>query len=136
MGHKVILCVDDEQLVLDSLKTQLRTEFGSEYDYETCESADEALEILEEFAEEGLDVVVIVSDWLMPGTKGDEFLVKVHQKFPGIIKIMLTGQADEAAVERARREADLYCCLNKPWTKDQLLSTIKSGVREQLKPAA
>ena len=58
---------------------------------------------------------MVVSDWLMPGIKGDELLIKVHQKYPKIITVMLTGQADVDAVERAVEEADLYCCLYKPW---------------------
>ena len=130
MNNKVILCVDDEGLVLNSLKTQLRTEFGNEYEYETSESASEALEILDELNEEGVDVIVIVSDWLMPGIKGDEFLVRVHEKFPNIAKIMLTGQADDAAIERARRDANLDCFLEKPWTKEALLAAVKAGMQK------
>jgi CheY-like chemotaxis protein len=130
VGSKVILCVDDESLVLNSLKTQLRTEFGSEYEYETSESASEALEILDELVDEGLDVIVIVSDWLMPGIKGDEFLVRVHQKFPQTAKIMLTGQADEAAIERAKVEANLDHFLEKPWSKEDLISAVKAGMQK------
>lgn len=130
MSNKVILCVDDEGLVLDSLKTQLRTEFGNEYDYETSESATEALEILDELEEEGLDVIVIVSDWLMPGIKGDEFLVQVHRKYPETVKIMLTGQAADAAIERAKRDAQLDYFLEKPWSKEDLLCAVKSGIQK------
>jgi hypothetical protein len=41
------------------------------------------MEIIEEFQEDEIDIVVIVSDWLMPGIKGDEFLINVHKKFQG-----------------------------------------------------
>ena len=71
---------------------------------------------------------MLVSDWLMPGIKGDELLIKVHQKYPKIIKVMLTGQADAAALQRAVKEADLYCCLYKPWKSKELIETIKSGL--------
>ena len=64
----------------------------------------------------------------MPGIKGDEFLIKVHQKFPRIVKIMLTGQADEDAVEKAIKQANLHRCLHKPWDSDELIETIKSGL--------
>ena len=129
MSKPVILCVDDEIVVLNSLKIQLINEFSNDYLYELAESADEALEILEELQEEeGIDTVVIVSDWLMPGLKGDEFLIQVHQKYPDIIKIMLTGQADEEAIERAKKEANLHCCLHKPWDGKELIEIIKSGL--------
>lgn len=128
MLNPVILCVDDERIVLDSLVTQLREAFGDKYSYEMAESADEALELIIELEEEGIKIMVLVSDWLMPGIKGDEFLVRVHKDFPKIVKIMLTGQADEKAIEHARKEGGLFRCLYKPWMDEELLSTINEGL--------
>ncbi|MEG5040854.1 MULTISPECIES: response regulator [unclassified Microcoleus] len=127
MNKPIILCVDDEPDILNSLKMQLKKEFKNDYFYELAESGDEALDLLEEFQEKA-QVIVVVSDWLMPGIKGDELLIKVHQKYPKIIKVMLTGQANAAAVQRAVEEADLYCCLYKPWQSKDLIEIIKSGV--------
>ena len=128
MSKCVILCVDDEKIVLDSLKAQLKENFGNRYSYEMAQNAHEALEIIEELDEVGQCIIVIVSDWLMPGTKGDEFLITVHRKFPEIVKILLTGQADEEAVERAKKYANLHCCLRKPWNEELLINTIKTGL--------
>jgi CheY-like chemotaxis protein len=130
MSKPVILCVDDEIVVLNSLKIQLKNELGDAYLYEVAESADEALELIEELKEDETHILVIVSDWLMPGLKGDEFLIKVHQKYPNIIKVMLTGQADESAIERVRVQAELHSCLSKPWDKQQLIEIIKSGLEK------
>lgn len=127
MPKPVILCVDDEQVVLNSLKIELKKEFQDKYFYEVAEGADEALEIIDELQDE-TEILVIVSDWLMPGIKGDEFLIKVHQKYPKIIKVMLTGQADEGAIERATQEANLHRCLHKPWDAKDLTNTIKSAL--------
>ncbi|HEY9299391.1 MAG TPA: response regulator [Phormidium sp.] len=127
MNKPVILCVDDEPDILHSLKMQLKNEFKNDYFYELAESGDEALDLLKDFQEE-VQVIVVISDWLMPGIKGDELLIKVHQKYPKIIKVMLTGQADAAALQRAVQEADLYCCLYKPWNSKELIETIKSGL--------
>ncbi|MDB9312617.1 response regulator [Spirulina sp. CS-785/01] len=129
MGKPVILCVDDESVVLDSLKIQLKKAFQDEYFYETTESADEALEIIEEYEEEETELIVIVSDWLMPGIKGDEFLIQVHQKFPHVVKILLTGQANEDAIERAKTEAKLHRYIPKPWNAEELVESIKSGLK-------
>ncbi|MDJ0845639.1 response regulator [Crocosphaera sp.] len=128
MAKPVILCVDDEKVILDSLKIQLKKEFQDTYLYEAAESADEALEIIEELQEDDITILVIVSDWLMPGMKGDEFLIEVHKRFPKIIKIMLTGQADENAVEQAKKYANLHSCLYKPWNSEELIDNIKSGL--------
>jgi CheY-like chemotaxis protein len=127
MNKPVILCVDDEPDILNNLKIQLKNEFKNDYFYELAESGDEALDLLKDFQEE-VQVIVVISDWLMPGIKGDELLIKVHQKYPKIIKVMLTGQADAAALQRAVQEADLYCCLYKPWNSKELIETIKSGL--------
>lgn len=130
MSKPVILCVDDERIVLDSLSTQLKVAFGDEYFIEVAEDADEALEVIDELSEDSTKILVIVSDWLMPGMKGDEFLVLVHQKFPKVIKILLTGQADETAIERAKAQANLHCCLFKPWSDQELVETIKSALAQ------
>jgi len=130
MSDAAILCVDDEIVVLDSLKIQLKKEFGDAYLYEMAESADEALEVIEELEEENIKVLVIVSDWLMPGMKGDELLIEVHKKFPKIVKVMLTGQADEDAIERAQNQANLHRCLYKPWDGKELIETIKAGLAQ------
>ena len=93
-----------------------------------AESAAEAMEVIEELVGSGLSLLVIVSDWLMPGVRGDEFLTEVNQKFPGIVKILLTGQADDAAIQRAWRNADIHRCLAKPWNPEELFETIGSGL--------
>jgi len=128
MSEQVILCVDDEEIVLNSLEMQLKEQLGDEYIYEFAESAEDALEIIDELEIENIQILVIVSDWLMPGLKGDEFLIKVHERFPKIIKVLLTGQADKKAVERAVDKANLLKCIKKPWESNELIETIKTGL--------
>jgi len=132
MEKGVLLCVDDEVIVLTALKDQLRRAFGSDFVIDVAESAEEALELLEELADQGHKVLVIVSDWLMPGMKGDEFLIQAHQRFPTVVKIMLSGQAEQSAVDRARREAGLHEFLAKPWNAAELVESINLGLRERL----
>jgi CheY-like chemotaxis protein len=128
MSESAILCVDDEIVILESLKEQLKRRFGQQYLYEVASSAEEAWEVLEDLNTEGVNIILIVSDWLMPGAKGDEFLIGVHQRFPTIMAVMLTGQADEAAIERARQAANLHACLRKPWSEEELAQIITSAL--------
>lgn len=128
MSKSAIICVDDEVVILDSLKKQLKRRFGDRFIYELAESATEAWLIIEELDAEGIEIIAIVSDWLMPGMKGDEFLIQIHQSFPKIIKVMLTGQADEVAIERVQREANLHACLYKPWTEAELERIIATAI--------
>lgn len=124
----VILCVDDEIMVLESLKRELKESFANRFLYEMAENAADALEIIDELQRDNIDIIIIVSDWLMPGMKGDEFLITVHEKHPNIIKVMLTGQADNEAVNRAKQFANLYSCLHKPWDGEELIKTIESSL--------
>ena len=129
MNKKTILFVDDEKIILQSLKAQIKKHFGNEYMCEFAESGDEAWELIEELHEEGAQILMIVSDWLMPNMKGDELLIQVHRRYPDIVKVMLTGQADEEAIERTRREANLYTCLHKPWSEQELVETLQAGMK-------
>lgn len=123
-----ILCVDDEIMILDTIKEQLLRSFGNQYLYESAENATEAWEIIEDFYDAGVRLLVIVSDWLMPDVKGDEFLTQVHHQFPDIVNIMLTGQADADAIEHAKQTANLYACLHKPWQESELISLISHAL--------
>ena len=126
---KAILCVDDEKSILDSLKGQLKRNLGHEFIVEQAEDAKEAMEVLEELMlEQDIQVVVIVSDWLMPGVKGDEFLLDVHERWPGIKKILLTGHANVDAVHRLNAHDSLYAMIRKPWEEEELIDTIQSGL--------
>jgi DNA-binding NtrC family response regulator len=129
MSNSAILCVDDEMMILESLREQLQRHFGDRYLYEVAEGVEEAWQVIEELYAEDIRLLVIVSDWLMPGVKGDEFLVAVHERYPEIVTVMLTGQADEAALERVRIEANLYACLRKPWTKEELVQIIETALQ-------
>ena len=122
--------MDDEQIILTSLRDQITHHFGNRYLYEFAESADEAWEVLEELNNEEIDILIIVSDWLKPNMKGDEFLIKVHQQFPHIITVLLTGQATEEAIDRTRKYANLHRYLPKPWDETTLIEILASGLEK------
>lgn len=129
MSEYVIICVDDEPIVLKSLKRELLEAFGETYTIETAESGEETLELLEELREDGYEVPVIISDHIMPDMKGAELLEEVHRIEPSMLKIMLTGQADLEAVTNAVNAADLYRYIAKPWEKTDLILTVKEAIR-------
>ncbi|MDM8549739.1 ATP-binding protein [Desulfobacterales bacterium HSG2] len=128
MAKPVILCVDDETVILTSLRDQLIHHLGTEYTVEVAESGEEALELLEELSEEGIDVPVIISDQIMPGMKGDELLIEIHGRYPKALKIFLTGQADANAVGNAVNQANLYRYIAKPWDEADLKLTVTEAL--------
>ncbi|MEO1653313.1 MAG: response regulator [Bacteroidota bacterium] len=125
MRKQVIICVDDEPIILDSLLNQLQSLFGEEYIYEVAENALDALELIEEMKSEGFTIKTVISDYLMPGMKGDDFMIQLNLRYPLIQKVMLTGHMDENTMSRTMRQANLTSCIRKPWTQQQLFSVLR-----------
>ena len=125
---KAILLVDDEAIILLALKQLLRLHYGQGYRYETALSAAEGLECIRELAAEGIEIVLVISDWLMPGMKGDEFLSLVHVSYPAIKLIMVTGHADEAEIERLSGEIELQGFIRKPWSPERLFEVVDAAL--------
>ena len=130
MCKPAILCVDDEDIILTSLESLLDDNFGEYCTIELAQSAEEGLEIVKEFMDDDVSIVVIISDWLMPGMKGDEFLIKVNELCPSMEKIMLSGHADENAVKRAEDANALDVFIHKPWDTTKLLKYISDGLKK------
>jgi response regulator RpfG family c-di-GMP phosphodiesterase len=127
MKKQSILCVDDEKFVLNSLKEQLKSKFGSKYSIELAESGEDALEIFNELQDENIEIPLVISDYIMPGMKGDELLKTIHKQHPNTITILLTGQATITGVVNAINQANLYRYINKPWeTEDLSLAVLEA----------
>jgi len=131
MSKQAVLCVDDEKIVLDSLQEQLENRFGSSFTYEIAESVDEAWDVIEDLVSDGFGIALVISDWLMPRIKGDEFLVDLHQKYPETITVMLTGQADPDAIQNAMENANLFAYVKKPWRSDDLMERLAVVLSEK-----
>jgi phosphoserine phosphatase RsbU/P len=129
MKKPIILCVDDEKIVLDSLKNELGINFGEQFVIEIAESGQEALDILQELIGNGHDLPLVISDYIMPELKGDEVLRLVKEKNPDTYCIMLTGQATIEGVTNAINCAGLYRYISKPWETNDLLLTINEAVK-------
>jgi adenylate cyclase len=128
MIKQVILCVDDDNIVLNSLKAELKEAFGKDYLIEIAEGGKDALELIEELLEDGYEIPLIISDYVMPDMKGDELLKRVHELSPKTLKVMLTGQATIEAVGNAINYAKLYRYLAKPWQAEDLILTVTEAI--------
>jgi two-component system, probable response regulator PhcQ len=118
-----VLFVDDEPHVTQALKRALHKE---PYLILSAASADEALAIM---AREPVDVVI--SDELMPGMLGSEFLAMVYQKYPDTVSIMLTGHANLEAALRAINEGHVYRFLTKPCNALELKVTLRQAIQQK-----
>jgi two-component system NtrC family sensor kinase len=117
-----LLLVDDEENILRALKRVLRR---SGCIVETAPDGQVGLETFHRFAPE-----VVISDFRMPGMNGVEFLSRVKQASPRTQRIMLTGQADQQAIEEAVNRSEIFRLVTKPWNDAQLLMTVQSAFEE------
>jgi PAS domain S-box-containing protein len=133
MQKPVIICVDDEPLVLESLRIELKQVLGARCLIETVRSGQEALELLEEIQQEGGEIALVLADYIMPGIKGDELLKQVHLRSPQTLTIMLSGQADLTGVSNAIRDAKLYRYISKPWQSHDFSLTVSEAIESYQK---
>lgn len=129
----VILCVDDEITVLDSLKVELNKALNDNYLIETVDNGEEALSLFQELIEEDYEIPLVIADYIMPSMKGDELLKLIHEKSPLTLSIMLTGQATVEGVANAVNYASLYHFISKPWDSDELRDIVNKACKKYLK---
>jgi DNA-binding NtrC family response regulator len=122
MAHKVLL-VDDDPLILEGLKRTLHREG---YQVLSAGSADEAFEILA-----GKNVDAVVSDEMMPGMLGSEFLGIVCERYPETIRIVLTGHPNLDSALRSINQGHVYRFLTKPCSGIELCITIKQALQQR-----
>ena len=116
-----VLIVDDEEMVLTSIRTLLLLE--GDYDVRSLSSPHEAVNFLRT-----QPVEVAVSDFLMPGMTGIQLLAQAKQLQPEATRVLLTGHADKASAIQAINEVGLFQYLEKPWDNTQLLLVIEHAV--------
>ncbi len=129
MGNRIVLCVDDEETILNSLEMDLSDPHDG-YQVELATNGIEALDLLGALFEEGHEPAVIISDYIMPEMKGDELLIKIHEDYPAAVNILLTGQSQIEGVTNAINGAALYRYIAKPWQKEDLNLTLKSALQK------
>lgn len=115
-----ILCVDDEQNVLNSLR---RLFLDDDYEILTANSGTDGLALQEQEHAQ-----IIISDYRMPSMTGVEFLREVNKKWPDTVRIVLSGYADTSAIVSAINEGQIYKFIPKPWNDDELKVTIANAI--------
>jgi len=121
----IIIIVDDEEMVLTSLKSFLNLE--SNYEVRTFTSGEEALKFIK-----NNDIDLVISDYLMPEMDGISFLAKVREIKPEVPRIILTGYADKENAIKAINDVGLFQYIEKPWDNDDLLIIIRNGIEKQM----
>ncbi|MDE2159867.1 MAG: response regulator, partial [Burkholderiales bacterium] len=105
----LVLLVDDEVRSQEAMRRTLEDEFR----VLTASDAEAARRLLERH-----EVAVILCDQRMPGQSGVEFLKAARERWPEVVRIVISGYADSEDIIAGVNEAGIYQYLLKPWVPD------------------
>ncbi|WP_412480337.1 HD domain-containing phosphohydrolase [Azonexus sp. IMCC34839] len=118
-----LLFVDDEPGILSALRRLFRPHG---YRILTAESGQEGLELLE-----GERVDLVISDMRMPEMDGATFLKAVRERWPGVMRVLLTGYADISSTVAAINQGEIYRYIAKPWDDNEIVTIVREALERQ-----
>lgn len=133
MENIVIIIIEDQREVLEAIAKDLAF-FEDAFLIEETDSADEAEELMETLDAEGQQIALVVSDHIMPGRSGVDFLIELNDdsRFKATRKILLTGLATHSDTINAINNAAIDRYIEKPWDQLQLVNYAKSLITEYI----
>jgi eukaryotic-like serine/threonine-protein kinase len=114
-----ILAVDDEERILNGLKSLFRMR----YHVFATTNPNQALDFIKRYK-----INVIISDQRMPIMLGVEFLRQAREISPNSVRILLTGYADLASIVGSINDGEVYRFISKPWNNQELQQTVAEAV--------
>lgn len=121
MKKPIILAVDDEQVVLNAIETDLRNQYHQHYRIMKSYSGKEALELIVELKQRNDQIALFLVDQRMPEMEGVAFLSEAMKIYPQARKVLLTAYADTQAAIAAINTIGLDHYLMKPWSPPEEL---------------
>lgn len=125
-----ILSVDDDILVLNSLRIQLERHFGESHLLEFAQNVDEAIMVIDEISSTGVELIVIISDWIMPSKNGDVLAQHVKAINSKIQVVVLSGQLQEDKAQALVDNKTIDKVMLKPWSEDDLVQVIHHALAQ------
>lgn len=122
--NKIILLIDDEPIILYSLKVQLERLVDSDYIIEAASSGEEAIELLNEFHSNNNPVSLVISDFHLQEHKGTQILEHAFRLFPEVKKVILSGELEVKEIDEFHDKHHLHLKLSKPWNVNELVDLI------------
>jgi len=119
----LVVCVDDDAVVLSALRRLLRNE---PYDLVITENPEEALDLVRT-----RDVSLLIADYRMPDMSGTGLLQLVKTASPATVRLLLTGYPDATWVLQAEERQLMHVVFGKPWDNQELRETILTRLRNR-----
>ena len=129
--RKIILCIDDNIEVLKSLRFQLRQHLMRDIRIILAEGSEDALSTLDALDLSRNDMLLIVSDWLMPNINGEDLIKLIENRWGPIMTIVLSGHITPEAKERLVSLQQVISVMSKPWDGEKLTRLIARSLVDQ-----
>jgi DNA-binding NtrC family response regulator len=123
-----VLIVDDEPIVVVTLRVHLRRILGQEWNVLVAHSGSEALQLVDSYLGGGGTIPLVLVDYQMHPMKGDILLRHLQERLPDSNKIMISGQADLEAVADIISQVKLFRYMSKPWDPQDLERTVQRAI--------
>jgi len=121
----VIICIDDDPLILKLLSFQLNKVIEHETTIVECFiDPMEVIENIDSLISNEFEVLLLLVDYQMPNINGAELIRNIKQKYPELKCIMLSGQANNIIVNELTNDHLLEKFISKPWEEGNLISEV------------
>jgi CheY-like chemotaxis protein len=121
-----IICVDDDFLILETLKFQLSKCIDERCALiESFLSPEDALLTIQDLVEVGLNMIFVIVDFQMPEMNGAKFIRVVKDRYPEIPCLMLSGEANAIQIEELESDNLLFSFIGKPWSETHLINAMQ-----------
>ena len=130
--QKIIVCIDDERIILFALRIQLERLLTKDFTIECFTDGEEALEFIRNSVHEGQLLPLVITDEIMPNKmKGHEIIQKLDNEYPHISCLLLTGYA-VANIVNELPQKDTVKIMAKPWKQSDLVETVYSLIEQKV----
>ncbi len=123
---RTIMIVDDEMMITNTLSNLVKLFLKHQ-----VIAYNNPVEALDSAQLHNGEVDLVISDFMMPGMNGLEFLKRAKEKSPNLITVMLTGYADKENAIRSINEVGLYYYIEKPWDNNALIKIVQNGLEKK-----
>ena len=121
---RAVICVDDEAVILMALGMELRKGLGPGFVVETASTLADALAVAGELAADGIPLACLVTDWIMPGARGEEVAERLRVLSPGLPVVLMTGHDETSEATGLISRGGPVRVVRKPWHGRGILEAV------------
>ena len=130
--QKIIVCIDDERIILFALRIQLERLLTKDFTIECFTDGEEALEFIRNSVDEGQLLPLVITDEMMPNKiKGHEIIKELDNEYPNISCLLLTGYA-VANIVNELPQKDTVKIMANAWKQSDLVETVYSLIEQKV----